>query len=172
MSNTASTSTSSSLLEVGLAAIRFSRHTLNAYIASIPEASCTHQPCSGGNHLLWVMGHIAWTDDFFVQHFTKSATQLPEQYNDLFGMGSTPRQSADEYPPFSEVQENLNSTREALITWFRSQDEQSLMQPLPENWQDFAPTRATLMGSLAVHEGIHAGQVTVARKSLGLAPLM
>ena len=46
-----------------------------------------------------------------------------------------------------------------------------LRSPLPEGFTGFATSFAALMSSLAWHEGLHTGQLTVVRKSLGLEPL-
>ena len=49
-------------------------------------------------------------------------------------------------------------------------DEQ-LAGPPPEGFQKFAPTLGNILMRLLWHEGMHYGQLTVIRKSLGLAPV-
>ena len=46
----------------------------------------------------------------------------------------------------------------------------AIAQPLPDDIKGFAANHATLMTTLAWHEGLHAGQLTIVRKSLGIAP--
>jgi hypothetical protein len=45
-----------------------------------------------------------------------------------------------------------------------------LTSPLPKELETFARSYGGMMCSIAWHEGVHAGQLTVVRKSLGLAP--
>ena len=47
---------------------------------------------------------------------------------------------------------------------------EQLISPVPEEWNSFGANYGILMGTLAWHEGLHAGQLTVIRKSLGIVP--
>jgi hypothetical protein len=95
---------------------------------------------------------------------------LPESWASLFGPGSDPSDDAAEYPSAADVLYQLSAQRDALTAWFREMDSQRLRQPLPPNWARFGATHAVLMNTIAWHEGLHAGQLSVVRKSLGLAP--
>ena len=45
-----------------------------------------------------------------------------------------------------------------------------LAAALPEDWQVFAKSYGVLINTIAWHEGMHAGQLTVIRRELGLGP--
>jgi hypothetical protein len=147
-----------------------SREITVSMLADIPEDKLLHQPFPGANHALWLMGHIAATDDNFAGLYDGGQGQLPEQYQKAFGMGSKPVADPAAYPPVAEVRQQLEATRRRLIAAVESATDAALAEPLPDDWKDFAPDKLAFLSSMAWHEGMHAGQLTVVRKSLGIAP--
>ncbi len=157
--------------DVGMAAMVFSRKTMNGFLDSIPEDKWCHQATAGCNHPLWLVGHIAWTDDYFLQTLAGKESAIPESWAETFGMGSKPTDSMRDYPPVAEVREHFNAVRESLLAWYGGLNDEQLAQPLPEQLAGFAPNHAALGATMAWHEGMHTGQLTMARKSLGLEPI-
>ena len=154
----------------GLATLGFARRATLGFLEDIPEAKLCYQPFSGANHALWIIGHVACTDNYFLSSVGGRETDFPAAWNELFGMGATVQTDAAAYPALGEVRGQLDSRREDLIAWFKSLDEEQLAAPLPADFQTFAPSHAALINSIAWHEGLHAGQLTVIRKALGLGP--
>ena len=64
----------------------------------------------------------------------------------------------------------FEARRHELLAWFREMPTGQLISPVPEDWKSFGATPGILMSTLAWHEGLHAGQLTVIRKSLGFVP--
>lgn len=157
-------------LETGVNVLNWARSKTLGFIEDIPEAKLCHQPIPGGNHAAWVMGHLANTDDFFLSTLVGQPRKFPESWGKLFGQGSTPTPNTTDYPSLTEMKEGLRMRREELIAFFKSMDADKLASPLPDDIKDFAANHATLMTTLAWHEGLHAGQLTIIRKSLGIAP--
>lgn len=159
-----------SLLDTGLHALEFSRGALLALAEDIPPDKWCHQPAPGLNHALWVLGHVAWADDFFLGALDGQPTKLGERWSREFGMKSTPRPSLAEYPSVAEVKAGLAAARDRLRSWFQSMNAAKLATALPQDFLNFAPKFGALMFSIAWHEGLHTGQLTVCRKSMGLKP--
>ena len=159
------------ILETGLGALAFSRKVTLGLLEDIPEDKLTHQPTPGANHAIWIMGHIALTDQFFLSNVGQRPVTNLDAWKDLFFMGSRPRADLSDYPPPAEIRCCLEASREELIAWFKSLDRVQLTTPLPKGFEGFGPLHANLMTSTAVHEGLHAGQLTVVRKGLGIAPV-
>ncbi len=158
------------LAEQGLTALKFAREVLLKMLDSVADR-CTAQPIRDCNHALWVAGHIADTDDFFWRTLTGKPSGLPAGWKEKFGGGSTPVDDPKAYPPLAEVKRVLADRREALVAYFRSLDGKTLQSPSPEKVKFFGPTYAALPGSIAWHEGLHTGQITMVRKGLGMPPL-
>lgn len=157
-------------LECGLNALRFSRDVTFGLLEDIPADKLCHQPIPGANHAVWVLGHMANTDDSFLSALGARPAKFPESWGKLFGQGSTATPNASDYPSLDELKENMNIRREELTAWFSGLDDDKLAAPLPENLQHFASNHAALLSSIAWHEGLHAGQLTIVRKSLGIGP--
>lgn len=160
----------SSLLATGLAALEFSRKVTLGLAEDIPDGKFLHQPFPGANHALWVLGHLACTDEFFLNKVGGKPGRRFDKWSGIFFMGSKPTPNAVDYPPISEVRLALDEGRGRLVEWFKSLGDSELMMPLPDELKNFAPSRAALMSTIAWHEGLHAGQLSVCRKSLGLQP--
>jgi uncharacterized damage-inducible protein DinB len=138
---------------------------------AIPREQYLHQPFPGANHALWTMGHLATVDQFFLKSVAGRDSGLFERYSTIFFAKSTPSPNADTYPPIDTVREYFDSSRKAFRAWIESLDDQRLAAPLPAEQQRFAPNVAGMLLRLLWHEGMHYGQLTVLRKSLGLAPV-
>ncbi len=157
-------------LETGVNVLNWARSKTLGLIEDIPEDKLCHQPIPDGNHALWVMGHLGWVDDYFLSVVGDRPAKPPETWQTLFGITSTPKPNPGDYPSPTELKEAMHHRREELIAFFKSMDADKLASPLPDDIKDFAANHATLMATLAWHEGLHAGQLTIIRKSLGIAP--
>lgn len=150
--------------------LRFARGATELLIKDIPEDKLCAQPGSGRNHVMYVVGHLACTDDFFLKEFGGKPFALPEAFHKMFG--DTPTSDASKYPPFAEVKKAFNERREAVIKWFEGMSEEQLNAPTPEKWQKYAPTMRDVAFFAAWHEGYHGGQISAARPAFGLGPAL
>lgn len=155
-------------LEAGKAALDLARKTTLKMIDGIPAGKLCHQPLPNTNHAIWVLGHMAWTDDYFMTSLGGAKPILDESWAKRFGMGSKPTGDAKAYPSLDEVNATAKKTRAALVKWFESLDDAKLGTAFTGDMAGFAPNYATLPISIAWHEGFHAGQISVVRRSLGL----
>ncbi len=160
------------ILESGLAAMAFARRNTLAFVEDVPDEKLCHQPVPGANHAAWVLGHLAYSDDVFVSGVGGRPVKCSEAWQKQYGMGSTPTASRSAYPSKAELMDQLAARRADLVAWFQSLNEEQLAAPLPEGWTDFAPNQAAFPAAIVWHEGMHAGQLTVVRKSLGIPPKM
>lgn len=155
-------------LEASLAALEYSRNFLNGILRDFPEDKALFSPFAGANHAIWILGHITWVDDLVLQTWGKQPSALSQNWAQLFAWKTTPTADAARYPSFGAMKDYLASRREALTTWFQSLDAATLASPLGHDFDSFARSVGHLPGSIACHENMHAGQLTVVRKALGL----
>lgn len=155
-------------LSVGLSALEFSRQTLLKMLEGFPIEKACFQPFPSANHMLWNVGHIAWVDDLFLTSLAGQTSALSPGFVEKFAWKSTPTSNPADYPDLAVVRRHLDERRTALITWFKTLTPTLLAAPTPSNFQDMGKTLADLPGSIACHECIHIGQITVVRKSLDL----
>jgi uncharacterized damage-inducible protein DinB len=159
--------------------LRFARSGFMRVLEGIPADKLTSLPAfaveSGGgtiaNHATWIVGHLATTDDWFMQQMgAASELELSAAWHELFGGGSKPEDDASKYPPIDELVSAMQAQRERLVQWFSERSEKELAAASPEKWAKYAPTVADFAFFLAWHEGYHGGQLSVVRKCMGLAP--
>lgn len=157
-------------IENGVNLLKFSRSTLMVLIDQIPEDKLCYQPFPGSNHALWILGHLTVDDNGYLTALAGKPSKIPAEWDQLFGMGSTPTSALSRYPPFNQLRDLSQQCREELIGWFQGMTDEKLAEPLPPEHGPFAANYGALISAIAWHEGIHEGQLTVVRKSLGIKP--
>ena len=162
------TTTSTTTHESGRAVLEFARRITLKMVDDIPADELCTRPAGGGNHALWVLGHVASTDDVFAAIIGKRASVLDDSWESLFGMKSEPSDDPSVYPPLDEVKAAMDRSRQSLLSVYESLDEQQLLAPLPDELKQFAPNTGGVAFTIAWHEGFHAGQLSAVRRSLGL----
>ncbi|MEZ6318538.1 MAG: DinB family protein [Phycisphaerales bacterium] len=155
----------------GLEGLAMSRGFLKMLLEGLTAEQMMTRPCAKGNHGMWIMGHIAWTDDSFLQGLGGQASGIPASWNGLFGMKSEPSDDASAYPSRDELMGAMEDRRAALVAWLSGLNEAELIKPIEGDMAQFARTLAQVPSSLAFHEGMHAGQLSMARRAAGLAPM-
>ncbi len=146
----------------------FSEGLLKAF--KTPE-QWTHQVHENANHALWFAGHMGTVDNFMISLIDPAKCVEKDGYNEKFGMGSQPTSNPADYPPVDEVLDFMRERRIALMALLDSLNEADFTKPTPESAPDFLPDYGSVFQICAWHEGLHSGQVTVARRALGNEPI-
>jgi hypothetical protein len=155
-----------------LQALRFARGAFMMLLDGLQPDRLLAQAGSCINHPLWIMGHLAMTDDWVLNTVAPRAAgsrpAIPESWSKLFGSGSKPTSDARQYPPAAEVKKAFDDRRAALLSWVESLTAEQLARPTSDGWQTYAPTIGDIAPFIAWHEGYHSAQLAALRKALGL----
>jgi hypothetical protein len=130
-----------------------------------------HQVHPNANHALWFAGHMATSDNFFVSLLAPDRAESNERFQKCFGVGSQPTANAADYPAPEEVLAKMHDRRQQLLQILEGLSDDDLSQRLPQGAPDFLSDKASVFEMAIWHEGLHSGQVSVARRSLGKPPL-
>ncbi|MEL7499961.1 MAG: DinB family protein [Planctomycetota bacterium] len=154
--------------------LTFSRQMLNGIVETLNSTDeWLAQACPKANHPLWVIGHLALADNMFAARIQGQEPEVPEGWNELFWFGSEVYSDPSKYPPVDEVLAYFHERRENLMKIVEETDESVFLGPPPsEGMFAEAPNMGALLLFTSFHEGIHAGQATVAHRSLGREPMM
>lgn len=128
----------------------------------------------GGNHTLWVMGHLACSEGALCAMIDGSPCPY-EQWWPLFGRGTEPTTDADQYPSFDEVFAAYREVRAATLQRLADMDDADLdrtPKAVPPELAEHFPTIADILLLLPTHENFHIGQVADARRAAGRSPLL
>lgn len=130
------------------------------------------QVCDQSNHALWFVGHMGNTDNFFISLLAPEKAANKEHYQELFGLGSTPTSNLEDYPPLEEVRAYMDERRATLLEIVAELTDDDLGNKTPEGTPDFLADYGQVLETAIWHEGLHSGQLTMVRRSLGLQPAM
>lgn len=152
--------------------LEFARNFTEGLLQNFKEpADFTFQVHPKANHAMWFAGHIAHSDNFFISIIDPSKAVEKEGFGELFGMGSQPTSDPSAYPSPEEVLSFLRERRETLLEVLDSLSDEDLAKATPEGTPDFLPDVSSVFEMAAWHEGLHAGQATVASRGLGNRPV-
>jgi DinB superfamily len=143
-------------------------------IDDMKDAPLTQPTSKGGNHPLWVLGHLAYSEANIVSHIIEGNENPLIEWKDMFGGGSEPVAEADRYLPWDDVRRKFDEVRAHTLSVLDGLTSADLSQPS----KNCPPGREEIMGTvggcflvIGLHPVMHRGQVADSRLMLGRKPL-
>ena len=130
----------------------------------------TFQVAPGLNHALWFAGHMAVVDNMLMRMISPEDHRDQKILETKFGIKSVPTSNPGDYPPPAEVLSVMRERREKLLAILDRLSEVQLAQPVPPGSPPMFSDIASVFELAIWHEGVHAGQMTIARRALGHSP--
>lgn len=152
-------------------AAQFAHGTLVELLKDFPESKAAHQPCPSDNHLLWHLGHLAVTYEWFAAALDGKPKGGNEAVDKLFASGSKPVADAKAYPPVKDVRARFDAAWTRLMNAAESLRDEDAAKPALVEGGGFLKDRLDTVDKAAWHDGWHAGQISGLRKALGLKPM-
>ena len=146
-------------------------HTLEAtvkfmeeLVADLSAQQMVEQPTGVPNHGMWTLGHVIHSCQGIAVEL--GATHwLPDDWESVFGYGSTPLSDVQGYPTKPELLTLLADATSRLRQTLLAANESVLGQSLPD---ETLPTMGHLLLQVVVaHTAYHAGQLAVWRRAIG-----
>ena len=144
-----------------------------ATFADLSAEEHLFQPAAGANHPLWLLGHIATSEDHLILEFCTGRGLLSERHDELFAIGSKLLDDRSAYPPSEEILGHLASIHEAATDYIKSADEAEFdksprcFDRFDERTAVMFATRGRCIWFHAHHEAMHAGQLAYLRRLTG-----
>jgi hypothetical protein len=139
------------------------------------DAALTQPTDRGGNHTLWALGHMAWVEAA-VRHIVSGEAHTLEHWSPLFGTGTQPTTDARKYPSFDEVLAAYRDGRARTLTLLDEIGDAGLDRPTknppPREFEDAMKTCGQALLLITLHQMVHYGQITDARRVAGRKPLL
>ena len=156
--------------------LTFGRHMTASILDTFSgDDQWLYQSHPKANHAMWIVGHLGLADNAFASQFREDRAHKPEGFEELFWFGTELRSEASAYPPMAEVRQYFDERRANLLQVLEDVTEEELAAPAPPAGERSPVAGAPCMGHLflfaAVHEAMHAGQLSVAHRGLGNAPI-
>jgi hypothetical protein len=145
-----------------------------ALIEDLKDHPLTFPTPKGGNHPLWVLGHLAWAEGFVIQQVMLGRSNPVAEWRGLFGMGSEATAEAARYPSFEELHKTFLGLRATTLEVLASLSDDDLDQPskgCPPEMQPMVGTYGQCFRAVMFNTMHHRGQVADARRAAGRKPL-
>lgn len=149
-------------------ALEFARMFSKGLIDETPQDKWLHQPTAGANHVLWNVGHLGVSHHWVRCQIDSSVPPGDEKWRKLFAGGSTPVNDAAAYPKIEEVRAYYEKQWDAVLSLLDKISDAELDAPVPKDSELFSKNKLGLFYFIAWHEGLHAGEIAMARKAAGL----
>jgi hypothetical protein len=150
-------------------ALKFSDMAMT-HLMSMSDAPLLRPGPWGGNHAMWIAGHLAVVEGRLHQMINGTANPLHD-WKRLFDWGSEPVDDPAAYPPFEEVVAKFKELREQTHAYLDKFGEEGLDQPTKSQPPGFGAFGFDKVGSaimiIAGHAIGHMGGVTVVRAAAG-----
>ncbi len=152
---------------------------LELFSEGFDDSNRTSQAPGLPNHFAWTLGHCALAMHE-VAHFIDDGPlpaqdfASPGKGNNCFveeeiAFGSSPRDDADAFPGAQRCLEIHRRACDRLIKALRNASDQELDREVP--WGVNSKAVGTIAQRMAIHTGMHIGQLIDLRRALGVAPL-
>ena len=138
------------------------------------DAPLTQPTPNGGNHPLWVLGHLVVSESVLFDQFIGGRTNRFSEIESLFSIGSTPSTDGSVYPSMDELFAKWEEIRAAAVAHLETLSEEDLggSTHAPEEFGEMFGTVGGCYIAMCSHVSFHAGQVSDARRADGRDPLM
>ncbi len=156
------------------AELEMSKGWITPLAADMADAPLTFPTPNGGNHPLWVMGHMAYSEANLLHTFILGDENPLADWKDLFGGGSQPTENAGDYPSFDEVMSKFEAARAESLAYIDSITDDDLDKEThaPEEYKAFFGNVGQVLAMMTIHHSFHGGQLADARRAAKREVLM
>ena len=146
---------------------------LLALTEDMKDAPVTFPTPKGGNHPLWVLGHVIHSEAGVVARFILGEESPLARWDSLFGRGSVAEADVSRYPGMDELLSEWERVRVRTLEVLGSFSDADLAKPskAPPELAGMFATVADCFSVISLHVIFHAGQVADARRALGRKPV-
>ena len=155
-------------------ALSISNRTVLSVIDEMSDAATTFPTPNGGCHPLWVLGHLTLVEGMIPAALFAEKNPAAE-WQQYFGENSETVADAGAYPPFAEVRQKYLQLRERNLNILESLSEADLDKPTkapPRGREREFATYGQSFLVLALHQTMHRGNLTDARRAAGRTALV
>ena len=144
-------------------------------MANTPEELWFRQPSEGITHIAWQVGHLA-TSQYLLccvrmrGRRSEDEAIVAKDFLRLFMKGTTPLAGEASYPSTQVISNTLDAVHELAMMELPEYAAEQLAESSPEPYVA-TPNKLGSLRFCAMHEMLHAGQIGLLRRLLGLTPV-
>lgn len=156
------------------ATLEMSKGWIMGLVQDMKDTPTAFPTAKGGNHPLWVLGHLTYSEGNLVSEFVLGEKNPVAQWKEVFGQGTEPVADASRYPTFDEVLRKFEEVRSRTLKTLASLSDDDLDKPskAPAELSQYFGNIGQCFAAIGMHFTYHGGQVADARRAAGKKPLM
>jgi hypothetical protein len=155
-------------------AMKMTEEATARLVEDMRHAPLTQPTSRGGNHPLWVLGHLCVIEGGVPQIIFGEKNPV-EQWLPLFAPGTEVKTDANAYPSFDELLRTYRDLRARNLKMLDQLGEAGLdrvPKNVPKGFEDSMKTVGQTLHLICLHNMVHYGQITDTRRVAGFKPLM
>lgn len=163
------------MLRAAIAQIRFARDYTISLLDATPTDRWYEIPADGPSHIAWQVGHLA-VAQYGLLMFRIRGRQpddldlVPGKFRKAYGRGSVPSTDAAGQLSPDRLRERFDAIQSQSLGVLAAADTDTLLQPCDRPYAGY-PNNLGSVSFAPLHETIHAGQIGLIRRGLGLDPV-
>lgn len=155
--------------------LRFARAYTLSLLDGLADDQWFEQPTGGVTHIAWQVGHIAMAQYGLALFRQRGRAEIdlelmPSSFRKKFSRGTTPDPNPETNPSPAEIRSTLDRIFEQVEKELPQFELDTLNQPVDPPYAAFSTNFGALLFAVD-HEMIHAGQIGLIRRLLGLQPV-
>lgn len=163
------------LLDGTIEQIRFARTYTLSLLEQTPQERWFEIPNGVPANTAWQIGHLAVSQYGLLMFRIRGRRPedldlVPGKFRKTYSRGTTPTEDPDGQPSPDELLERLARIHEASIAELREVQPEVLLEEVDRPWTAW-PNKLGAVMFCPLHEQIHAGQIGIIRRALGLEPV-
>jgi uncharacterized damage-inducible protein DinB len=148
-----------------------SQKLLNRFLEDLTPAEYLHRPMPAANCAAWIVGHLVLSERRWLTAVgIKDLPVLPDGFDRRFAR-SPEASNAAEFGDVTVLRPLFNEHRRRTIEAVRGLSDSQMDQPAGITNPMFQ-TIGEAAAFIAIHVGMHSGQISTIRRSLGRPPVM
>lgn len=163
------------MLTGALGQIEFARRYTLELLDATPRERWFDIPEGLPTHVAWQVGHLTVSQYGLLLFRIRGRSPedldlIPGKFRKAFSRGSVPASDPTGHPTPDELVERLNRVHEIAMDELPRVDAEVLLEPVEMPYAAY-PNKLGAILFCPLHEHIHAGQIGLLRRAIGLAPV-
>lgn len=167
--------TATTMLRSAIGQIDFARHYTLELLEATPHDRWFDVPEGLPTHVAWQVGHLTVSQYGLCMFRIRGRSPedldlIPSPFRKAYSRSSTPKADAGSQPSPQELLERMARVHELAMGELAEVDPAVLLEPVDMPFAAY-PTKLGAILFCPLHEQIHAGQIGLLRRALGLEPV-
>ena len=175
MTSTPDAATAATLLSGTIQQIRFARTYTLSLLDETPKECWFEFPDGLPTNIAWQIGHLAVSQYGLLMFRIRGRRPedldlVPGKFRKAYSRQTTPRRDPDSHPSPDELIARLTRIHYIALTELLAVQPEVLLEEVDRPWTAW-PNKLGAIMFCPLHEQIHAGQIGIIRRALGLDPV-